>query len=99
MDYTTLAKVTEQMALRKPIPTRFSCDQKTYDWLCKTFINDMTKFVHNGGYFGVPIHVVDHLAYGFIEAEMDDGTRQIIRLTKPTPTKPSRTDTQQQEDE
>lgn len=62
----------------------------TADWLAKQFAMAHIFTQPQNSYFGIPVHVVEHLAYGFIEAEMTDGTRQIIKLKQKPQKEPER---------
>ncbi len=88
MDYSNLADVATLIGNHKQIHTlRFNCDRATADWLKDTFTVKEIKPLSAtlNGFFGTPIVVVEHLAYGYIEAEMSDGTREIIKLGKKGP--------------
>lgn len=82
MKYETLASVLEQIATMPPHVIRYNCEEQTLQWIKETFQKPLQgAILLETGFFGTPLYEVRHLQYGFIEAEMSDGTRKIIDLT------------------
>lgn len=83
MKYETLADVLEQMVTIGPRVVHYNCEEHTFAWIVETFQKPLKHFgIALHSLFGTPIYEVQHLQYGFIEAEMSDGTRKIINLNK-----------------
>lgn len=83
MHYETLADVLQKMVTLGPRVVQYNCEKRTLEWIKKTFQTPLQGFeMAYSGLFGTPVYEAQHLQYGFIEAEMSDGTRKIINLNK-----------------